>query len=155
MSCVGVERSWPVVHLFVVMHTLWVCVHVCAYVSLRQRDGTERTTEAELLGEALMHLQWDLLALKQGQVGPHMGHLVNNEPWNPCLVTQHNKCILVTGPLVTLEVPEDHSDGGRRIWGLDSEDVGSNCPALSSEVHGHPTGHPGSPRLCGGHLGEG
>lgn len=62
---------------------------------------------------------------------------LNNEPWNPCPVTQHNKCILVTGLLVTLkslEVPEDCSDGGRRIWGLDSEDVGSNCPVLSQLV---------------------
>lgn len=58
------RASWPVAHLFVVMHTVRVCVHVCAYVSLRQRDGTERTTEAESLGEAVMCLQWDLLALR-------------------------------------------------------------------------------------------
>ena len=51
-------------------YTLWVCVHVCVYVSLRQRDGTERTTEAELLGEAVTRLQWDLLALKQDRWVP-------------------------------------------------------------------------------------
>ena len=66
MFCVWVGRSWPVAHLFVVMHTVCVrvhvcacacvCVHVCAYVSLRQRDGTERTTEAESLGEAVTRL---------------------------------------------------------------------------------------------------
>lgn len=70
MSRVGAGRSWPVAHLFVVMHMLWVCVHVCVYVSLRQRDGTERTTEAELLGEAVTRLQWDLLALKQDRWVP-------------------------------------------------------------------------------------
>ena len=108
------RASWPVAHLFVVMHTVWVCVHVCVYVSLRQRDGTERTTEAVAGGSC------DVPA-----VGPAcpQGHSesrdrrvptwviwVNSEPWNPCLVTQHNKCILVTGPLVTLkslEVPEE------------------------------------------------
>ena len=72
MFRVWVGRSWPVAHLFVVMHTVWVSVHVCAcacvcvctcvrvhvcaYVSLRQRDGTERTTEAESLGEAVTRL---------------------------------------------------------------------------------------------------
>ena len=41
MSCVGVERSWPVVHLFVVMHTLWVCACVCVCVLKTERWDRE------------------------------------------------------------------------------------------------------------------
>ena len=51
MSEVGAGGSWHVVHLFVAVHVACVRVHVCACVftcvPVRQRDGTERTTEAE------------------------------------------------------------------------------------------------------------
>ena len=71
---------------------------------------------------------------------------VHDEPWNLCPVTQYNKHMYVVGPLVTLkslEVPEDHGCRGRRIPGLDSEGVGSNCPVCSPDIHGHPVCHPG------------